>query len=1352
MSSKNPDDREKRYSLRGHGSTEQLSQSSNLSQTDSSQTADFAKTPKMRQLKTHVDSPIPTTPRRSRRLSQDVSQENLEVKNTRPTTRRNSNLNSSSEIFESPARRRFTRASSVTSDEEDSISISSTNSRRVTRSRKSVAVIPTVVEEDSDENEVNEPNNALTLRNRSISKSPNVSATDINSAKTEGTPKTREMTVHMVDILKSDNLSVSKPTSPPIRKQTEDIYIVEVDKNGEKTEIAVETGNGDVVMIEEHQKSESQKSSTEAESKDGACITIYQVEDEDKLTQSQDSEDLVVIIPNQKEGMVQSPSITETSDQADMESIKDKIASSPTKRLTENSQEKETINETAGTETENLAQDEVSKLVSPVKKNLQNKSLALEETGSEMPTEELRQIDKKVETPKATSQKSTPAKDLQTSPLKKASIEITTTSATPEKQVPTPSKQSANHSIIESPYRSPFKLKTPIKQAETISSSPAKPKTPKENEMARQKSASKIERKREEIQDITMAEDNESSKLDHSNIDKMDISTVEASDMDIALKNNLAKIRLFSWNQSYIGKAGTKIDGYEREKSPEVIHAKISPPKSSKFIEDSEEEEFEEEEEEDNSLIDGEADDAGDDYQSGDSMCSETKQDLENNAEIEEIGVDLGAVDTESDSDEYETDDSFVVPDAESLDEDGSESDLNSEPESLTKKNSPAARKKMIVESSDSEENEEVPVETKQLTPSPEKIVPKKRKSIHEVPDTEKSPQKSPVEKLQKSAEKLTKNKRKLSEESPDVNLKKVKRQKLEEFEEADIGISQLFKTPVKPSKKSAKMKIVDSESDEDFGTSDLFNQSKDPENLNVSMKTPNRKKVFEGSESSAKKIQTVPTENVNESLVKSAKKSELADSAKKSKKKSIVSPNMNDNDSDVEQMEVDTSDSKPKKRSKSKTNNSPVKIEKILKKCNEYISGKQIEKKKFKALKKQRLEEKKKLKIAEEENEESTEENDNENSPVSGLKKKKKNKAKIKKQKLVAEVEDVKDHLSDLIKRKQELIEKRKQRKKEKKLAKKIKEAQRADKENLENQVPDTKMTAVKIGAKAKNEEKLVKSAKKNKEKIVADPSPKQKKTVPPKEKDSNKIDDSNKKNVLHKVDSNKTKKHMEGNTKLTAVENSNKKKNEVVEIAGTSKKRKFEELSDERVFVFKGAEQNEPKAKKIKSVKKLSVLEKIGSNNFAEHPKTPETKNKWGFKETSKTPPPPIGMKVSKLISKEILAKKLSKKKKTIMENIQEPATSLPRPVWTSSGTFLEESIEKPKPFKFDMDYVNLKSQGKTKFAFETSARASTTNKKKKQKDQVPAALDFKQSAIYRKGTMRDNSKKNLKFLGKS
>lgn len=147
---------------------------------------------------------------------------------------------------------------------------------------------------------------------------------------------------------------------------------------------------------------------------------------------------------------------------------------------------------------------------------------------------------------------------------------------------------------------------------------------------------------------------------------------------------------------------------------------------------------------------------------------------------------------------------------------------------------------------------------------------------------------------------------------------------------------------------------------------------------------------------------------------------------------------------------------------------------------------------------------------------------------------------------------------------------------------------------------------------------------------------------------------------------------------------------------------------------------------------------------------PKTPESKNKWGFKEKDKTPPPPFGMKISKMISKDILFKKSVKKiKKPNIPNIQEPTNSLPRPVWTSSGEFLEEPIEKPKPFEFDMDYVNLKSQGNSNFKFQSSA--SPTNKKKKQKDQV-SAVNFKQVALYRKGIARDDSKKNLKFLGKS
>lgn len=196
-------------------------------------------------------------------------------------------------------------------------------------------------------------------------------------------------------------------------------------------------------------------------------------------------------------------------------------------------------------------------------------------------------------------------------------------------------------------------------------------------------------------------------------------------------------------------------------------------------------------------------------------------------------------------------------------------------------------------------------------------------------------------------------------------------------------------------------------------------------------------------------------------------------------------------------------------------------------------------------------------------------------------------------------------------------------------------------------------------------------------------------------------------------------------------------------------SKKRKFNEINDDRVFEFKGADNTEPAQKKIKSAKRLNVLGKIENlgkrNEFTEEPQTPEIKNRWGFKESCKTPPPPIGMKVSKLISKEIMQKKDSKKrKKTENPKIAEPRQSLPRPVWTSCGTFLEEPVT-PNPFDYNVNFISLKG-GKTKSSGEHSGKQT-----KKSSEPQPAVVSFKQAALFRKGIVRDNSKKNLKLLGK-
>ncbi len=182
------------------------------------------------------------------------------------------------------------------------------------------------------------------------------------------------------------------------------------------------------------------------------------------------------------------------------------------------------------------------------------------------------------------------------------------------------------------------------------------------------------------------------------------------------------------------------------------------------------------------------------------------------------------------------------------------------------------------------------------------------------------------------------------------------------------------------------------------------------------------------------------------------------------------------------------------------------------------------------------------------------------------------------------------------------------------------------------------------------------------------------------------------------------------------------------------------MQELEENQVFEFQANEVS-PKAKKIKTSKKLGVLEKIenlGSfNAFVEEPKTPESRNKWGFREQPKTPPAPPGFKIKSLVPRDIAGKKTKKNMKKIgaKKNIPERKNYLAKPVFTTSGEFLEE------PFVFDTNCIGLSKNSQISIA-----SLNVDKKSKKIEQNSNPALKFKESAYSRKGIVRDNSKKSL------
>lgn len=177
-------------------------------------------------------------------------------------------------------------------------------------------------------------------------------------------------------------------------------------------------------------------------------------------------------------------------------------------------------------------------------------------------------------------------------------------------------------------------------------------------------------------------------------------------------------------------------------------------------------------------------------------------------------------------------------------------------------------------------------------------------------------------------------------------------------------------------------------------------------------------------------------------------------------------------------------------------------------------------------------------------------------------------------------------------------------------------------------------------------------------------------------------------------------------------------------------SKKRKLEES-------MKAVEEEVVKPK----LKKLNILSQIEDPHH-------NSKNLLLRQESSKNvveqpfAVPLASQKLKKLIPKALEVEK-KKRKKTTKKVYAEPQSSLPQPVWTSAGMFMEESVS---AYKFTKTrYVPIQSgKSSTKFGvvvFEGS-------KKKKQQTQQMSG-DFKTQAMQRNKKNRDGSSKNLQDL---
>lgn len=178
-------------------------------------------------------------------------------------------------------------------------------------------------------------------------------------------------------------------------------------------------------------------------------------------------------------------------------------------------------------------------------------------------------------------------------------------------------------------------------------------------------------------------------------------------------------------------------------------------------------------------------------------------------------------------------------------------------------------------------------------------------------------------------------------------------------------------------------------------------------------------------------------------------------------------------------------------------------------------------------------------------------------------------------------------------------------------------------------------------------------------------------------------------------------------------------------------NKKRKFDEAmeTDEEVV-------QKPK-------KKLNVLLQIEDPRQHQQQERESTKTKSQVQDLLA---PLASQKLKKVIPQNLELAKKKRKKKSAPKVIPEPPTSLPRPVWSSAGIFVEQPIS---PYKFkSTNYVPISTSAScaTKFGVMTFEG----KKKKKQTSQQPQQhVDYKTQMMFRNMKNRDGSIKNLRGL---
>lgn len=124
-----------------------------------------------------------------------------------------------------------------------------------------------------------------------------------------------------------------------------------------------------------------------------------------------------------------------------------------------------------------------------------------------------------------------------------------------------------------------------------------------------------------------------------------------------------------------------------------------------------------------------------------------------------------------------------------------------------------------------------------------------------------------------------------------------------------------------------------------------------------------------------------------------------------------------------------------------------------------------------------------------------------------------------------------------------------------------------------------------------------------------------------------------------------------------------------------------------------------------------------------------------------------PLASQKLKKIIPQNLEIVKKKRKKRTGPKVIPEPAKSLPRPVWTSSGFFVEQQIS---PYKFKpTKYVPIASSASCSTKFGVMTFEAKKKKKQSTQQQQQHPTDFKSQMMFRNMKSRDGSIKNIRGL---